>query len=323
MTLIHPATKQIALNRFPLKDTWDILAATQLVLRGDVANHTPLSVHQKLNCLKFYFTGNGIERLFAISNRSGSRWSQLSLELAIDLQNGGSGQYVFENDHFYPTKGQLFSKLDWRTPSGLWLQQHARKSGPIIDELRFLVTHNNYSQLRTRRVKNMKTVLVTRSIPAVIASLYSKLTAVDEHKDVSYADEDRFELDAYIGRLVNFFNSWGDVMTWHPNILHFKYEDIYENPVQTHMEMLNFWNLPVHEQNMIEALARTSKKEMLNHMPKGSEKKNNRISTKSKTERRVFSESRFRYIIDRLNRDLKYDFGYNFNYDTPYDIAYK
>lgn len=312
---IHPATKQIALNHFPFKDAWDLLAIAQLMLRGDVANRTPLSVRQKLNCLKFYFNAHGVDRLFVISNRSGSRWSQLSIELALDLQRGGAGDYAYEGDHYYPTEGQLFSKLDWRTPSGLWLEQHARENGPVIDELTFLVTHNNFSQLRTRHAKKMKTVLVTRSIPAVLSSLHHKLGAP--------ADGDKsFPLESFLQRAIDYYNSWGDVMTWHPAIRHFKYEDIYADPVRTHMEMLEFWGLPVEEKHMIEALARTTKQEMLKRMPPANESQNKRISTRSQAERRVFTDEQFRYIIDRLNRDLKYDFGYGYDYDTPYDTAY-
>lgn len=312
---IHPATKQIALNRFPCKDLWDMLAIGQLMLRGDVANRAPLSARQKLNCLKFYFNAHGVDRLFAISNRSGSRWSQLSIELALDLQRGGSGEYAYDRDHYYPTRGQLFSKLDWRTPSGLWLEQHARENGPVIDELTFLVTHNNFSQLRTRHAKKMKTVLVTRSIPAVLSSLHHKLGAPAE-------GDESFPLESFLQRSIDYYNSWGDVMTWHPAIRHFKYEDIYADPVRAHMEMLEFWGLPVEEKHMIDALARTTKQEMLKRMPPASKSRNKRISTRSQAERRVFTEAQFHYIIDRLNRDLKYDFGYGYDYDTPYDTAY-
>ena len=322
MTLISPATKQIALNRFPLKDLWDSLSVAQLLLRGDVSSKSPLSFAQKMKCLKFYFDAQGIDRLFVTTYRSGSRWSQLSMELALDLQNGGDGEYNYENDHFYPTKGQLFSRLDWRTPSGLWLEHHARLGGPIIDKLTFFVSHNNYSQLRTRQASKMKTIVVTRSIPAALASLYSKLSMAESHAGISLNDEDSFPWDRMIGNMINYFNSWGDVMTWHPAIRHYKYEDIYAEPVRTHMEMLAFWGLPVEEKHMATALGLTSKQEMLKRMPVEIEKKNFRVSTKSKAERQILSESRFRSIIDRLNRELKYDFGYNFNYDTPYDTAY-
>lgn len=319
---LHPATKQILLNRFPFKDAWDLLAIAQLLLRGDVAHEVPLSVRQKLDCLRFYFTANGVERLFVTSNRSGSRWSQLALELALDLRNGGGGTYDYEDDHFYPLKGQLFSKLDWRTPSGLWIEQHPRLNGPVIDKLTFLATHNNYSQLRTRKVASMKTIVVTRSIPAVLASLYSKLAASDNGEAQPGKDEDAFPWDAALQRLIDYFNSWGDVMTWHRSIRHYRYEDIYADPVSTHMEMLDFWGLPVEEQHMTEALARTTKTEMIKRMPAENRTQNRRVSVKSQAERRVIPEARFRSIIDRLNRELKYDFGYAFDYDTPYDTAY-
>lgn len=306
MGILHPCTKQSALNRFPLKDAWDMLALAQLFMRGSVAANVSLTMQQKLACLQFYFDGSGVKRLFATPNRSGSRWSQLTVELAIDLQNGGDGEYVYENDHFYPTKGQLFSRLDWRTPSGLWVEQHARQSGrPVIDELIFLVTHNNFSQVRTRQAKNMKTVLITRSIPAIMASLYSKL-ADDK-------DSHGFNWDTALDRVINFHNSWGHAMTWHPAIRHYSYEALNAEPVRIHMEMLEFWDIPVSEENVSEALKRASKDQMLEHMPSKNKDSNPRISKRSREETNDILNNKIGFIMDRINRDLVYKFGYDYS----------
>ncbi len=323
MTLLSSPRKHFLLNRFPCKDVWDMLAIAQLLLRGDVANRTPLSVAQKKACLAFYFNAGGVSRLLAVSNRSGARWIQLAIELALDLQRGGSGEYVFEHDHYYPDKGQLFTRLDWRTPSGLWIEQHKRAScRPVLERLQFLVTHNNYTQLRTRRVADMRTVIVTRSIPAIIASLYSKFANADSRASTSLDDEESFNWDWFVGKSVDYFNSWGDVMTWHPAIRHYKYEDLKADPLSTHMEILNFWGIQIDEVHMAEGLFRASKQEMLKRMPSDGHEKNLRISTKTKTQRRVIPEDRLRWIIERLDRDLKYDFGYSFDMDTPYDTVY-
>jgi hypothetical protein len=317
MTLLSPARKHFILNRFPCKDAWDTLAIAQLLLRGDVANATPLSMTQKKACLRFYFDAGGVTRLLAVSNRSGARWLQLAIELALDLQRGGTGEYTFEQDHYYPDKGQLFARLDWRAPSGLWVEQHARASGgPVLENLPFLVTHNNYAQLRTRRAAEMKTVFVTRSIPAIIASLYNKFANIENRAGTS------FDWDQYVGKAVDYFNSWGDVMTWHPAIRHYKYEDLKANPLATYMEILNFWGMPVDEANMAEGLFRASKQEMLKRMPSEAHENNLRISTKKKSQRRIIPEDRLCCIIEHLDRDLKYDFGYSFDMDTPYDTVY-
>lgn len=314
MGLLRSGKKQIALNRFPLKDVWDMLSLVQLFLRGSVACDAPLTMRQKIDCLHFYLDGGGIKRLFASPNRAGSRWSQLTIELAINLQKGGSSEYTYENDHFYPTKGQLFSRLDWRTPSGLWVEQHARQSGgPVIDELTFLVTHNNFSQLRTRQAKNMKTVLITRSIPAIMASLYAKL-AGDEGE--------YFDWEAALGRVIDFHNSWGDAMTWHPAIRHYPYETLIEDPVRSHMEMLAFWGIPVAEKNMVEALRHTSKAEMLKHMPDKSEGKNQRVSMRSQEKTKSILNKKIGFIMDRINKDLIYKFNYNYSGSLSESILY-
>ncbi len=323
MIFLKSKTKQQLLNSFPCKDAWDAMALAQLFLRGDVANEVPLSFDQKSKCLQFYFNADGTSRLLAVSNRSGARWIQLAIELALDLQAGGKGEYTFENDHYYPTKGQLFTRLDWRTPSGLWEQQHRRLSGPVIDRRLFLVTHNNYSQLRTRKISQMQTVLVTRSIPAIIASLISKLSSQDDAGDTSSEGASEFDWKPFMRKSIDFYNSWGDVMKWHPAIRHYKYEDLKADPVGTHMEMLDFWGLPVDEDVMREALFRASKKEMLKRMPQSDDSQNLRLSTRTQTERRVISKTDLRYIVDALNQELAYDFGYNFDYDTPYDTAYE
>lgn len=323
MIFLKSKTKQRLLNSFPYKDLWDIMALAQLFLRGDVANEVPLSFDQKTKCLQFYFNAGGTSRLLAVSNRSGARWIQLAIELALDLQTGGKGEYVFENDHYYPTKGQLFTRLDWRSPSGLWEQQHQRLTGPVIDRKLFLVTHNNYNQLRSRKISQMQTVLVTRSIPAIIASLISKLSSQEDQDGTPSEDASTFDWKPFMGKSVDFYNSWGDVMKWHPAIRHYKYEDLKADPVGTHMEMLNFWGLPVDEDVMGEALFRASKKEMLKRMPLSHDSPNLRVSTRTQTERRVISENELRHIVNALNQELAYDFGYNFDYDTPYDTVYE
>lgn len=323
MIFLKLKTKQRLLNSFPYKDLWDIMALTQLFLRGDVANEVPLSFEQKSKCLQFYFNAEGTSRLLAVSNRSGARWIQLAIELALDLQAGGKGEYVFENDHYYPTKGQLFTRLDWRSPSGLWEQQHQRLAGPVIDRKLFLVTHNNYNQLRSRKISQMQTVLVTRSIPAIIASLISKLSSREDQNGTPSEGASTFDWKPFMGKSVDFYNSWGDVMKWHPAIRHYKYENLKADPLGTHMEMLDFWGLPVDEDVMREALFRSSKKEMLKRMPLSQDSPNLRVSMRTQTERRVISGNELRHIVDVLNQELAYDFDYNFDYNTPYDTVYE
>lgn len=319
---MNPETKHVVLSRTPVKQTWDLLALAQVLVRGNVANETRLSIRQKARCVRFYFEPNGIRRLWVSMPRSGARWSQLALALALDLDAGGDGEYVYEKDIFYPTRGHICQRLDWRVPTGEWEAQHSRSSGPVLGEQKFFVFHNAYYRLRILHVKAMKTVVVTRSILAVLASLFFKFSQVKDRPNVSLDDEYSFDWDASLDRIIGFYNSWGEVMRWHPNIRHYKYEDMKADPVGAHMEILDFWGLPASEECMAEGLRRASKKEMLKHMPPEERECNLRVSTRGSAERKVISEARLRHIVDRLNRELIHDFGYAYDYDTPYNTAY-
>ena len=95
MITASPRMRHIASSRFPLKHAWDLLAMAQLLARGNVATRVRLSLEQNLRCIKFYFDADGINRLWAGTSRSGSHWSQLSIELVLDLANGGRGVLPF------------------------------------------------------------------------------------------------------------------------------------------------------------------------------------------------------------------------------------
>ena len=323
MAIITPAQRQFLLNRFPCKQTWDFLALAQIFLSGNMASGNALTFAQKMACLKFYFQADNVSRLFICPPRSGSRWSQLVIELALDLQRGGPGTYVCELDHFWPEKGQRFARLDWRWPTGAWIKQHKRAGGPVVEKLDFFVARISYGQTRTRRVPKMNIVLVTRSIPAILASLYTKL---GKNGDSSTSDQEKdasFNWEWFISKLIAHYNSWGDVMTWHPSIRHYKYENLKADPLGTHMEILDFWGMPVDESNMAEALFRASKQEMLKHLPDKAVVENARISIRSQEDRLVLTESRLKWILDRLDRDLKYDFGHQLDENTSYNKPYE
>lgn len=320
--IVNPGTKHILLSRTPVKQIWDLLALAQVLVRGNVSTETRLSIRQKARCVRFYFEPNGIRRLWVNTPRSGGRWSQLALTLALNLAAGGDGEYVYENDIFYPSRGHICQRLDWRVPTGEWETQHARKSGPVLGDQKFFVFHNPYFRLRILPVREMKTVLVTRSILAILASRFYKFSQAKSRPSVSLDDQDSFDWDASLDCIIGFYNSWGDVMRWHPNVRHYKYEDMMADLVGTHMEVLDFWGLKVPEDCMAEGLRRSSKTEMLKHMPPQERERNLRVSTRSSEERKVISEARLRYIVDRLNRELIHDFGYAYDYDTPYNTAY-
>lgn len=314
--------KHIALSRFPLKPARDLLSLAQILVRGDVVYQEPLSFKKRLECIGFYFSADGIRRLQVAPRRAGSRWLQLGVALALDLANGGDGEYDFKDEVFYPRDGLIFRRLDWRVPTGAAEKKHTRTSGPILGEQYFFAFHQPYSRIRCAALKNMKIVVVTRSILAILESQYFKLATAPAFPGVTLDDESSFAWDAYLTQAIEFFNSWGDVLTWHRHIRHYKYEDLKADPVSTHKEILNFWGFDVPEDCVAEGFRRASKKEMLKRMSPAEQKRTIRVSTRGTDQRGIISEARKRHIVDRLNRELIYDFGYNLDYDTEYGVAY-
>lgn len=321
-SLIKPGWKHIALNRFPLKHIWDSLSLMQILLRGEPNYRRSLSSKQKLNCVKFYFSADGIRRLQVAPPRSGSRWGQLGLALALDLANGGDGEYTFENDIFYPRDGLICQRLDWRVPTGDMERMHYRMGKPFMGKQCYFVSHNAYFRIRSAMVKKMKIVVVTRSILAILESRYLKFANDPKKPEVTMDDHDSFDWDGSLTRVIEFFNSWGDVMRWHPNIRHYKFEDLKADPVGTHRDMLDFWGLHIAEDCIAEGFARASKKEMLKRMPPAQPARNIRVSIRGSEQRGIISDARKRHIIDRLSRELIFDFGHNLDDETEYKIAY-
>ena len=87
-------------NRFPIKQAWDLAALGKLVLTGhlqiDRGQIVPLGIAQRLDCIRFYLTGSGIRNLYATMGRAGWHWSLLGIQLAMDLKDGGSGDYYYK-----------------------------------------------------------------------------------------------------------------------------------------------------------------------------------------------------------------------------------
>ncbi len=314
-------TLQIALNRFPLKHAWDALALAQIMVRGDLQYQRPLSFGKRLECLRFYFTAEGIDRLYVAPSRAGTIWTRLGLELALDLAGGGDGEYVSEGE-FFPRRGLSHRYFDWRVPTGVLDEICRRSDGPAFGEQLFFHARLPYSRVRSARLKKMRIVLVTRSILASLESRFFKFAALSGHPEVILEDENTFEWDRFLTNHMDFFNSWGDVMGWHPNIRHFKFEDLKADPVGTHKEILDFWGFDVPEDCVAEGFRRVSKKEMLKRMPADERARNVRISTRGAERRGIISEARRRHIVDRLKRELIFDFGYDYENDAGYGVAY-
>ena len=89
-TVLPARTRDVVMNRFPFKQAWDGLSLAQMLLRGD------FDLAQKRACLQFYSDAGGIDNLYATLTRSGSRWTSLTFDLALDLKRGGCAGVVWD-----------------------------------------------------------------------------------------------------------------------------------------------------------------------------------------------------------------------------------
>ena len=256
--------------------------------------------------------------------RSGALWSELGMRLAIDLANGGDGEYVYKRGIFYPRDGLAYRRLDWRVPLEVDDATFAerRGNGPAFGDLLYFHSRNPYFRVRSAQLKNMKTVVLTRSILDAMESRFVKFAKSAKNAGVSLGNDQSFDWDQGLTRAIEFYNSWGDVMQWHPAIMHVRYEDLKADEVGGHKEILNFWGFDVPEDCIAEGFRRASKLEMNKRMPPEEQKNNFRAAKRTENERGQLSEARQRHIIDRLQNELIHNLGYEYSLTTQYGAAY-
>ena len=299
--MLPARSHDIVMNRFPAKLIWDALSLGQILVRSD------LSLKQKLGCGKFYRDGGGIDNLLATLTRSGQAWLELTIALALDLARGGDGNYTYRDDVWYLEDGTIFAKLDWRTAIGQKDEVRVFDVGNSVH----LHTHHAYYRTRCRRVKGMKVVILVRSILESLESNYFKIARSPNWPDVTTDDEDSFNWERYLDDAIEFYNSWGDVLTWHRSCRLYKYHDVKADPPDVIKEITDFWNLDLPLECIEEALRRTTKKAMAEKIPKEEHDTVTRVSYRE--DRGVISQPRKAYIFERLNRELIYDLGYDYS----------
>ena len=314
--------KDIAMNRFPLKHLADAAALAKVLVRGDVIHGRPLGLAKRLDCLRFYFQADGVFRLHAVLPRAGTLWSELGMTLAIDLAQGGDGEYAYEKGLFWPRDGLAYRRLDWRVPTGAAEAAHGRDGGPAFGRQLYFHSRHPYFRIRSARLKTMRIVVLTRSVLDCLESQYFKQATDPTRGDVVLDDENSFPWDMHLTQAIEFYNSWGDVLTWHPTIRHYRYEDLKADPVSTHKEILDFWGFDVPGDCIAEGFRRASKVEMKKRMPPAERNRNPRVPDRSTNHRGAISEARTRHIIDRLKRELVHTLGHDYDHGTAYGREY-
>lgn len=313
--------KEIILNRFPLKHMIDAAATAKIVLKGDIYENRPLSFAKRMACVRFYFDADGVERLHAMLPRTGSHWSELGIALSINLAGGGDGEYRFIDDLYVPTDGIHLRRLDWRVPMGRTEEMYRTRLGEdTVGTHHYYHTRHPYFRVRCGRMKKMRVAILTRSIVTSLAARYLKHARDPDDLGRIREGEDVMDWDRFLTQSIEFYNSWGDVLQWHPQCRLYRYEDLLLDPVGGHKDLLDFWGFDVPEECVKEAFSRITPDEMKKRIPEAQRERNYRVAALIDDPKRWMPDHRLHPIVDRINRELVHDFGYSYAYDTDYNL---
>ena len=299
----------------------DAAATAKIVLKGDIYEGRPLNIVKRLNCVKFYFDADGVELLHAMLPRTGSHWSELGIALSINLANGGDGEYRLIGDLWVPTDGLHLRRLDWRVPMGRTEEMFKTNQGESsVGTHHYYHSRHPYFRIRSARLKKMRIAVLTRSIVTSLAARYLKHARDPEVPGKIREGEDVMDWDHFLTQSIEFYNSWGDVLQWHPNCRLYRYEDLLLDPIGGHKDLLDFWGFDVPEECIIEAFSRITPEEMNKRIPEAERYRYWRIPTQIDDSKRWMPDHRLNSILDRINRELIHDLGYSFTHNSDYNL---
>ncbi|RMD84700.1 MAG: hypothetical protein D6808_06565 [Candidatus Dadabacteria bacterium] len=253
-----------------------------------------ISVNEKFECIRFYFTAYGHKRLFATLPRSGYNYSIIMLNIAWDLAQGGTGEYYY-NGSVLTSNVLLNTPLDWRTPLG--------KSAPTTPNSPVIFhTHLPYHHVVNYQKDRMKTAVLVRN-------LFNQLESFLYHEGYDESSQDKFVNSWQVDWVIDFCNSWGRFLETHRDAILLKYEELVKNPMDTLTKLSDFWELDLPEHCIQDAIKKCTKEEMLKRIPQEERKTNKQVSNRK---RDIFSKKNINIIRKKFKKRLKYDFGYTY-----------
>jgi len=295
-------------NNFFVKSALDLSALGRLVVKGQlqISNTVTedLDFGQRLDCVRQYLGGHGIKNLYATMGRSGWHWSLLGIQLAMDLENGGEGDFYYAEPFWIPGTGSLrFAELEWRNA-----YSNDYLGAPIQAPVLFHTQHP-YFRLRTRALKSMRTVVVVRDIVKSVESNFFKVANVPDNP--VFEDAQLFDWEGHTLTAIEFANSWGDAFRWHPHIKIIRYEDLLANPVGLTKEMTDMWGLKLSKDCLADAFSRITKGAMKAKLQSQGILKQQRVSYRAAgAGAPPEGISRIKSVI---RSTLIHDFGYNYD----------
>jgi len=228
------------------------------------------------------------------------------MTLAMDLANGGNGEFWFDKSYWRFRYGVRYTKLDWREPLGQ-IADIDYWGTPVTDPFVYH-SHHPYCRIRSAQLKNMNIVIVLRSIFDSMESKFFKLAQIRDNPDE--ADDQAFAWKKLTLDAIEFYNSWGDVIRWHPRCLVFRYEDLVADPVSTHKQIADHWRLAIPEDCLREAFSRITKAKMREKLDAVGLSSDGRVSFRG--DDAEIPAHRKELVRQLLKKKLVFDFGYNF-----------
>ena len=168
----------------------------------------------------------------------------------------GKGEYAFINNWWHPSGAFVTPSWTGGSPAGT---MNDDLLGLITEPVHYH-THHPYYRTRCRRVKNMNVVVVVRSILESLEGNFFKVGNSPLWPEVTLDDEDSFNWNRYLDDDIEFYNSWGDVATWHPRCLIVRYHELKADQVGTLKAMTDFWKLDIPLECLEEALREPAKR---------------------------------------------------------------
>ena len=303
---MKPSFRSTLPDRAPVKFGRDLLSIAKIL------SLRTLTRRQKLNCLNFYFTANGVRNLLVSPGRSGAAWIMLGIELALDLANGGTGSYHYDNGLWKPEGKKYFARLDWRIP--------CESALPWVANPQIYHSQFPYRDIRCGRLAQMKTVVIARSILEILESTFFKVAGPPFNLDINETGPYAFNWDETLTRLIRYYNSWGEVAKSHDHILILNYEELKTTTAAAHKKMTDFWGYNIPRTHLETAFNSITRSEMKKKFSKTQDDISRRVSFRK--ERGVIPEPIFSRLIDRIQNELIHDFGYRYDHSHEYGKLY-
>ncbi len=233
--------------------------------------------------------------------RSGTVYLTSILIVAVDLREGGKGDYTFQDDVWIYNRDLLWSSVYHNFVAQLKINR------PFDPDL-IMIAHHPVQKTNILNIKKMKCVFTVRNP-------LDQLESWVMHTFHKADQQDRFIEEGYVERTIDYFNYWGRLVEEQKSdssqsFLCVRYEQLVQKPADIVEQIAGFWNLDIERKYIDRAVFLCSREEMKKKIPADRLGDNKRVSVRD-NRGRLFTDKNMDYIQNALCSKLKYDFGYD------------